>query len=493
MNVFLVYPLLSEKRAKLDENKQFWPPLGLAYIAAVLERSGHAVQIFDRDVVLRKEGLDFAKTDAVMLEAIRRFAPDYIGISATTPNMIDVHAISRLLKERFPSVPLVIGGPHATALPGEALEECPALDLAMFGEGEETWCDLLSGTARAAVKGMAYRDGGKVIVNDRRPHIQDLDSLPFPAHHLLDMDFYLRPSRFTSRNLSLRTTSIFTARGCPYRCTFCAGPVVFPGKVRYHSTERVIAEIDNLVNRYHVEALYFAEDMFLASKKRAVELLEAFLRQPWAKRLKWFAQARVNVIDPAMLDLMKRAGCVGVEYGFESGSQRILDAMNKVSKVEDNVKAALLTKKAGLRFQANIIAGYPGETKEDFAETITFLRRIKPSNVGFNVFMPLPGTAVYKKLKEAGKSIPPWDEIGDPEMSSVSYAAMSRDEFEEMYIRARFQVILPTNLRNFIADNIHNPFRLVYLLMTQFWGTLCKSASALRTLFKLTRSHGQTR
>jgi radical SAM superfamily enzyme YgiQ (UPF0313 family) len=396
-----------------------------------------------------------------------------------------VDAISKMIKRAFPDVPVVIGGPHATALPAETLEEFGSIDIAMTGEGEETWLDMLKGTKLADVRGIAYRKEGRIVLNEPRPHIADLDSLPFPAHHLLDMDFYLRPSRFTSRNLSLRTTSIFTARGCPYRCTFCAGPVVFPGKVRFHSTKRVIAEINNLVSKYNVEALYFAEDMFLASKRRATELLEEFIRQPWSKRLKWFAQARVDVIDSSMLELMKRAGCVGVEYGFESGSQRILDAMNKASSVEENIKAAFLTRKAGMRFQANIIVGYPGETKEDFAATISFLEKIKPSNVGFNIFMPLPGTAAYKELKGAGRPIPPWEEIGDPEIASVSYADMSKEDFEKMYLLARFRVILPTNLKNFIKDNIRNPFRLARLLATQFWGTGVKTVNAFFRLRKL--------
>jgi radical SAM superfamily enzyme YgiQ (UPF0313 family) len=184
---------------------------------------------------------------------------------------------------------------------------------------------------------------------------------------------------------------------------------------------------------------------------------------------------------------MKRAGCVGVEYGFESGSQKILDAMSKVSKVEENMKAALMTRKAGMRFQANIIVGYPGETKEDFADTIKFLEKVKPSNVGFNIFMPLPGTSIYRELKAAGRPIPPWDEIGDPELASISYADMSKEDFERMYLMARFKVILPTNLKNFIKDNMKNPLRLIFLLATQFWGTGMKTISAFFRLRKLNK------
>jgi len=492
MKISLIYPLLSKKRTVVDENKQFWPPLGLAYIAAVLEGAGHEVRIIDRDVILRKNSLNFDKADAVMLDEMMKFRPDFIGISATTANMGDVGHITKHIKARLPSALIILGGPHVTAIPEETLDEFLSVDMAVTGEGEWTMLDIVNGKSPQDIKGAAVRKSGHVVVNIPRAQIDDLDSLPMPARHLLDMEFYLRPSRFTSRNLSLKTTSIFTARGCPYRCNFCAGPIVFSGKVRFHSTKRVVAEIDNLVNKYNVEALYFAEDMFLASKKRATELLEEFIKQPWSKHLKWFAQARVNVIDRGMLDLMKSAGCVGIEYGFESGSQKILDAMNKASAVDENVKAALLTRKAGMRFQANMIVGYPGETKEDFEATILFLRKTKPDNIGFNMFMPLPGTQVYKRLKGSGQPMSPWDEIGDPEMSRVSYAAMSKEDFERLYLLARFKVILPMNLKNFIIANLNNPLRLAFLLATQFWGTIVKTANAFIRLRQLNSIHGKS-
>lgn len=491
MKIFLIYPLLSRKRARVDENKQFWPPLGLAYIASALEKAGGSVRILDRDVVLRKEGLDFERCDHVMLKEVSDFKPDYVGISATTPNMPDAGSIALAIKKTLPAVPVILGGPHGSAIPEETLHEFPGLDMVVIGEGESTMLDIISGVEAPQIKGIAYRRDGKAVVNAPREPIGNIDELPMPGRHLLEMDFYLRPSRFTSRNLSLRTTSIFTARGCPYHCDFCAGPLIFPGRVRYHSAERVLSEIDDLIARYRVEALYFAEDMFLSHKKRAIELLEGFLKRPWGGRLKWFAQARVNVIDKEMCELMKRAGCVGVEYGFESGSQRILDVMRKAVRVEENLSAARITRKAGLRFQANIIVGYPGETRDDFEATIKFLQETKPDNIGFNLFMPLPGTAVYKRLKEAGSPIPPWDEIGDPEVASVSYAAMSKEDFERLYLRARFKVILPMNLRNFIMANLGNPLRLVFLLATQFWGTTVKSLRGLFRLRRLERVYGK--
>lgn len=482
MNVTLIYPLLSRRRSQIDENKQFWPPLGLAYIAGVLELKGYKIQILDRDVLLRKNDMDFDKVDAIILGKINGFDSSLIGISATTPNMSDVKHVSRLIKAGTKNTTIVLGGPHPSGEPVLSLDETPAVDIVVRGEGEFAMCDIAAGNAIEGIGGITYRKDGKIISNADREPIRDIDELPMPARHLLDMRFYTRPSRFTSRNLSLRTTSIFTARGCPYRCNFCAGPLVFNGKVRFHSADRVIREIEELIYKYDVEALYFAEDMFLSSRKRAEELLGLFVNKGINKRIKWFAQAKTSIITEDLLKLMKEAGCVGIEYGFESGSQRVLDLMNKRLKIEDNLNAVRLTKRSGLRFQGNIIVGYPGEREDDFRQTIGFIKKVKPNMIGFNIFMPLPGTPSYEKLKAQGSPIPKWDDIGDPEAPQINYADMKEGVFEKLYLEARLKVILPMNLRNFIMDNINNPWRLIKVGLTQFRGVVIKT---LGSIYKL--------
>jgi radical SAM superfamily enzyme YgiQ (UPF0313 family) len=385
---------------------------------------------------------------------------------------------------------VVLGGPHPSGEPVLSLQESPYVDVVAKGEGEFTMLDIANGLPLEKVNGVFYRRNGGIVNNPGRDPIQDIDELPLPARHLLDMRSYSRPSRFTSRNLSLRTTSIFTARGCPYRCNFCAGPLVFCGKVRFHSPERVMREIEELISKHSIEALYFAEDMFLSSRKRAEELLGMFKEKGVDKRIKWIAQAKASIITPELLALMKDAGCVGIEYGFESGSQRVLGLMNKHLKIDESLRAAALTRQARLRFQANIIVGYPGEREDDFKDTIDFVKKVRPNMVGFNLFMPLPGTPSYEQLKREGRALPKWDDVGDPEAPQTNYADMSKEAFERLYIEARLKVILPINLRSFLADNARNPFRLIKVACTQFGGVLIKTSRSIARLRSLAAAKG---
>jgi len=491
VKISLIYPLLSRSRSLVDENKQYWPPLGLAYIAAVLRKNGHAVQILDRDLILRKNKLDFNKTDAIVLELINNFGTQITGFSATTPNVSDVNTFSRKVKKLDKNIITVIGGPHCAGEPVATLEICSGIDMLVRGEGEAAMLDIANGMPIESIGGLTYRKvDGSIVSNPDRQLIESLDSLPLPARDLLDMDYYTRPSRFISRNLSFRATHIFTARGCPYNCHYCAGPLIGQHRVRYHSAQRVISEIEELINKYSIEAIYFAEDMFLSSKKRAQEMVTMFIEHDIHKKIVWMAQISPAVVDSDLLSIMKKAGCVHVEYGFESGSQRILDLMNKRTNVERNKEVALLTKKSGLRFQGNFIVGYPQETEEDFGKTVFFIKQTRPNNIALNLFMPLPGTEIYKKLKQEGKLFSGWDDIGNPEAPQINYADMPSSHFEKLYIDTKLKVILPLNLLEFIKDNIRHPLRLFYVCVTQFKGVITKSIKELGRLRKMEKGIG---
>lgn len=482
MKIALIYPLLSRSRAVLDENKQFWPPLGLAYIAALLEKYGHGAKIIDRDMLLRKNKLNFSKTDQLTLSEVNSFGAEMIGLSATTPNISDVYHLARMFKKDNLARRVILGGPHATAEPVATLEECPEIDLIARGEGEFTMLDLASGKDIRGIAGITLRDNGRIINNPPRSLYPCLDELPYPARHLLDMEFYTRSSRFIGRGLNLRTTSIFTARGCPYRCDFCAGHIIFPGKVRFHSAGRIIEEMAHLVNNYGIEAVYIADDMFLADRGRIASFLELLKNNSDLRGLKWIAQARANVIDRPLLQAMKEAGCVSLEYGFESGSQRMLDIMHKGTTVEDNLRAARMTRECGLGFTGFIISGYPGEEESDFKKTISFLKKARPTVIAMSLFYPLPGTAIYKKLLLEKQEIHPWERIGDPEAADINYAAIAKEKFERLYWKAKLFLVLPNNLYYFIRRNIGHPFGLLTIVATQFKGVFIRSYHALLKL-----------
>ena len=479
MKISLVYPLLSKARSLIDENKQYWPPLGLAYIAAVLEKYGHAVRIIDRDVLLRKNALDFARTDKATDELIDSINSDIVGIGGTTPTIADVYYIARRIKVQNPRRRVFVGGHHVTSDPLLVLESCKYIDGVVRGEGEFTMLDIANGLPLEQIHGLTFRQNGKITANPDRPLCPNIDSIPMPARHLLDMKFYTRPNRYVSRNLSLRATSIFTARGCPYRCDFCAGPVFYGGKVRFHSSQRVIDEIRELAEKYEVEGIYFAEDMFLSDKRRAMEFMNLFKENGFGKKIKWFAQLRANIVDRELIKIMKNSGCVQVEYGFESGSQRILDLMNKKATVQQNILAARITREAGLRFQGNIIVGYPGETEQDFKKTVKFLWQVRPHTIGFNLFMPLPSTAVYNKLKERGDRIPSWDMIGDQEAFDFNYADMPPGRFKKLYMKTRITTVLPINFFNLLKYSLKDPKRLFKICSTQLTGVIIKLVRGL--------------
>lgn len=380
-----------------------YPPLGLGYIASYLRRygsHGYDLRIFDGNT-----GEDVA-------EAIEAFGPHIVGFTGHSPQIKEAVRLSKEIREWRPDVFQVIGGVHVSADPVNTLLR-GEFDVAVLGEGERTFLevvDTFAGGSRKKARdlpGTAYREGGTVAINPRRAQIEDLDTIPYPARDLFAMDHYMGLSFGVRGKVSTGVTSITSSRGCPYDCLFCGVNIVFK-KVRQFSRDYCLGEITELVERYGARALYFADDTFTVNKKNVFTFCDMLISSGLARKVRWTAQARANLIDWQdldMLKLMKAAGCVQLEYGFESGSERVLGILkqNRVT-VADNQRAIDITHRSGLRTLGTFIVGTPGETTEDLEKTRGFIHRNLGKLDYFQSFIctPFPGSRLYETCMERG-------------------------------------------------------------------------------------------
>lgn len=380
-----------------------YPPLGLGYITSYLRRygtHGYEIRIID------------GNTCPDVRKAVERFNPDMVGFTGHSPQIKEAVRLSKEIREWRKDVFQMIGGVHVSADPINTLKR-GSFDLAVLGEGEVTFVEAVDTfiggglSALKKIKGTAYLEGDKIVVNERREQIEDLDSVPFPARDLFDMDYYLGLSFGVRGLVRAGVTSITSSRGCPYSCSFCGVNIVFK-KVRQFSREYCLEEIRELVTKYNARALYFADDTFITNKKSVATFCEALIRSGLSKRISWTAQARANLInwqDLDMLRLMKSAGCIQLEYGFESGSDHVLGLLkqNRVT-VEDNQRAIDVTHRSGLRTLGTFIVGTPGERVEDLELTKDFIRNNMKKLDYFQTFIctPFPGSPLYETCMERG-------------------------------------------------------------------------------------------
>ncbi len=402
------------------------PSLGLLSLAAVLREKGYLVKIVESASL----GLSFPQT----LEEILQEKPDYVGLTCTTASVENAFQIARALKESHPNLRIFVGGPHITALPQESFRRCPSFDYGVIGEGERAFPELLEALESRGdlkkVPSAVFREGAEIFVNLRRKFIENLDRLPFPAYDLLP--FFPRRYKPPFLNYLQGPTASFTSsRGCPQGCTFCDRSV-FGNRYRYFSEGYLVELIVYLRRKYKVRHLIFTDDQFAASKVRLLRFCEKLLKENL--KIRWNCDARVDSLDEETLKLMKRAGCWMISYGIESGSQEILDGLEKGIKLEEAEKTVRLTKKAGIRAKGLFMIGYPEETEGTLQKTLNFILRCRFDEVNLSILTPYPGTEIYKKLRGHPGFVEDWSRMNSLNLLWRT-EKLSEDSLERGYRR----------------------------------------------------------
>jgi len=388
MKILLINPpseneLFGNNPSIIEEERGYNPPLGILYIAAYLEKyTNFHVDVLDTQAEeIRYEDLG---------PIIKEKSPDVVGITAMTFTLIDVIKVVQLVKEINKKIKVVLGGPHVHIFPNETIT-IPGVDFLVLGEGELTFKELMEHLddieRLKTLPGIVFKDNGNVINTGMRPLNDTLDSLPFPARHLTPIHKY---SSLMAKRSPI--TTMFTSRGCPYRCTFCDRPHL--GKnFRARSAINVVDEMEACVKLGIREFLIY-DDTFTIDKKRVLRVCDEIMKRKLD--IGWDIRARVNTIDKELLKKLKLAHCERIHYGVESGNPEILKVLNKGITLDQVRTAFKQTKEAGISVLGYFMIGCPKETKKEVMETISFAKELRPDFVHITIFTPFPATEIYK-------------------------------------------------------------------------------------------------
>jgi anaerobic magnesium-protoporphyrin IX monomethyl ester cyclase len=368
-------------------------PIGLGYLAAVLEKNSHEVKVIDCPVL----GIDCS----ALKPLIQNFNPDVVGITSMTTTIDSAFAVAKAAKEEKPDAVVVIGGPHVTFMDEQILKDVLSIDVVVRGEGEQTIVDLAQKVADQKplqdVAGITIRKGKEIVRTADRGFIENLDDLPFPSLKHFELEHY--------RVFGRRIFPVMSSRGCPFQCSFCITSRIFGKTTRMRSPENVVSELEWLKNNYGADSFTFFDDTFTLDKNRVNQICDQMIEKKID--IPWDCQTRVDQISPEILAKMKKAGCEMITFGIESGCQHILDKMGKKTSIEQNERGIKMIKKAGITVVTSVIVGFPGEDIEMTKQTLGFVQRLKPDNAFVCVATPYPGTELYRFVKEKGWDMSP--------------------------------------------------------------------------------------
>lgn len=374
------------------EIDNFVPPLGILYLASILKKDDCEVKIIDKD----PEYFDIASE-------VKNFNPDMIGLSFMTPSYEKVHDLCKILRKEFPRSIIFSGGVHSSVMPERMVKELN-LDFAVIGEAEITIVEVVrnikNGKSLGGIKGVVFKDSDKVVNNGPRELVQDLDRLPFPDRSLLNFKKEYLTYPGIIRGHACKSTTVMSTRGCPYHCIYCGSKLLFGTKVRYRSVKNLVAEIRHLISNYDIEGIWFADDTFTVNPKRVINFCRMLKKDNI--RLVWACQARVNTVSDEVLKEMKNAGCVQLDFGVESGSEKVLKVLKKDTNIPMIKRAFSLAKKHNIRTLATFMVNNPFETKSDIEQTFKLAKELSADFTTFFYTTPFPGTELYSLAKGQG-------------------------------------------------------------------------------------------
>ena len=366
------------------------PPIGLLYIAGTLLKHGFDVRVVDGCL----EG------KMAISKALDEFRPELVGITCLTPGRKKALEVARMAKVFDSSVKIIMGGVHPTIMYRQMLEHYPFVDYIVLGEGEYTFLEIALGNDPSTINGLVYRNNGTVIKTSPRKYIEDLDQLPFPAWHLIDLKKYPARGKGLIRGINLgkepRISLIFS-RGCKGHCDFCSTWWIWRGW-RHRSAKNMADEIELLHKNYGIRHFCFADDTMTVNRQATIELCDEIIAR--RMNIAFHVTTRTDCVDEVVLQKLKEAGCYNIAFGIETGSLELLKKMGKENDIDTSEQAIMLAKKAGLIVTALLIIGNIGETNETVRDTIDFLKRTKPDEIGcVGGLWVLPGTKVYEVCK----------------------------------------------------------------------------------------------
>lgn len=413
------------------------PPTDLMYLASIAEACGFEAMIKDYS-----QGGDF-------LADLKEFQPNYLVANIATPTFQSDMMAVKLAKETISSLFTIVKGAPFLTYNASTIYENSFVDYVIIGEAELTLKELLDGTPLSEIKGLCYRENFQPVLNEKRPFIENLDILPFPARHLVDNSIYRRPDNGKVQAV------IKVARGCPFHCFFCLATPVSGSKVRTRSPQNIVAEIKECVEKYNITNFLFWSDIFNFDRKWTLELCKAIIDS--GLKITWSSNTRADTMDDEMAQLMYKSGCRLVSIGVESGSQMMLDNIGKKISLDDIRNTVKILKKNKIKIYNYFVIGLPWETEETVDETIKFAIELDSNFISFYTATPLPGTryfayAMLNKLVEGNLDFQ--RAYYQPVVKSF---ALSKDRIFELhkravkkfYLRPRFILKTLFSLRSF--------------------------------------------